>query len=131
MSQNTGLRSIRLGVPTYRDPRFITLWLTTVLSQVASPVLEEVCFAIHPILKGDAADAPEMLDAYDWAEIVAVLAKPQFSRLRQVTFVPGRSIDYVKIPEAFLSLRSVLQKVMPRLFRNVIENGVKLVFRGV
>lgn len=84
MSQNTGLRSIQLGVPTYRDPQFITLWLATVLSQVASPVLEQVHFAVYPILRGDAGDAVRMLDAYDWPAVVDVLQKPQFAMLRKV-----------------------------------------------
>lgn len=131
MSQNTGLRSIQLGVPTYRDPQFITLWLATVLSQVASPVLEEVRFAVYPILRGDAGDAVRMLDAYDWPAVVDVLQKPQFAMLRKVVFVSGRSTEYVKISEAFVPLQPVLQKAMPSLFERVINNGVELTFKCI
>lgn len=131
MSENTRLRVLQLGVPTYRDPQFITLWLATVLAQVAAPALEEVRFAIHPILRGDADDAAHMLDTYDWAQVVDVLARPKFVALRKITFVSGRLSDYAKIPDAFVQLQPVLAKVVPRLFQKVLKNGVELDFRCV
>ena len=131
MSENTCLRVLQLGVPTYRDPQFITVWLATVLAQVAAPALEEIRFAIHPILRGDAEDAARMLDSFDWAQVVDVLARPKFVALRKISFVSGRLSDYAKIPDAFVHLQPVLAKVVPRLFDKVLKNGVELDFRCI
>lgn len=129
MSHNTGLRSLQLGVPTYRDPAFISLWLAAVLAQVHSRALAELRFAVYPILRGDAADAARMLDAFDWAAVVRVLRRPQFAALRRVAFVSGRATDYAKIPDAFVALQPVLAKVVPSAFEPLVQSGVQLGFQ--
>jgi hypothetical protein len=129
MTQNTALRSIQLGVPTYRDAGFISAWLTAVLAQVTSPAIEEVRFAIYPILKGDAKNAATMLQAFAWKDIVAVLQRPQFVTLKRVMFVSGRSMDYMQVPSAFVSLQSVLQEVIPEVFEPLVKNGAETMFQ--
>lgn len=122
---------MQLGVPTYRDHQVTSLWLTTVLTLVVSPILHEIRFAVYPILRSDADNAPRMLESFDWAGVVGVLGKPQFSSLNKVTFVSGRFTDYQKIADAFIPLQPVLQKVIPGLFAPLTKNGVELVFRCV
>lgn len=130
MSHNTGLRSIQLGVPTYRDAQYISLWLNTVLGQVAAP-LEEVQFAIYPILKGDAPDAKKMLHAFAWDDIVAVLQKARFAKLKRVVFKSGRSKDYLNVPGAFLSLQPLLKMVLTAAFEPLAKTGVQICFEHV
>lgn len=118
-------------MPTYRDPQFITLWLATVLAQVASSALREIRFAVYPILKSDAGDAETMLCAFGWSELVRVLSsKPQFSGLK-ITFVSGRSTDYLQIPGAFVPLQPLLQKTIPKFFGALVERGVELDYHCV
>lgn len=119
-------------MPTYRDPQFITLWLATVLAQVASTVLREVRFAVYPILRSDAGDAETMLCAFGWSEVVRVLSsESQFSGLQKVTFVSGRSTDYLQIPGAFVPLQPLLQKSIPKFFEALRERGVELDYQCV
>lgn len=73
LSLCTTLRTLCLSVPTYRDTSIITRWLVALLLQVTSPSLEEICFAVHPILRGDAPEAFAMLSAFDWGLITGVL----------------------------------------------------------
>ena len=73
LSRCTTLRTLSLSVPTYRDASIITRWLVALLLQVASPFLEEIRFAVHPILRGDAPEAYAMLAAFDWELVTSVL----------------------------------------------------------
>ena len=126
MAHNTGLRSVQLGVPTYRDAGFISAWLAAVLAQVASPVLEEVRFAVYPILRADAKRADDIVRAFAWKDIVGVLGRPPFTTLRRVVFVAGRSMDYMQIPGAFVPLQPVLERVLPEAFEPLVEKGVEI-----
>ena len=133
LTSNASLRSITLGVPTYRDPEFITTWLLNILSQVSSPALEEIRFAIYPILRGDATEAEGMLAAFGWSELAKMLERPQFSAVRKVSFSSGRSTDYMQIPGAFVHLAPLLQKVIPRYFDagSLGKRGVDISFHCV
>ncbi|EKM51429.1 uncharacterized protein PHACADRAFT_187939 [Phanerochaete carnosa HHB-10118-sp] len=130
MSHNTGLRTIQLGVPTYRDASYISLWLKTILGQVASP-LEEVRFAVYPILKGDAPEAKNMLRAFAWKDLTSVLQKSQFAKLKRVVFVSGRSKDYLNVPGAFIALQPLLRKIMVPEFAPLTKQGVEIAFEDV
>ncbi|KAI0705211.1 hypothetical protein BC835DRAFT_1410089 [Cytidiella melzeri] len=134
LSTNTSLRTVTLGVPTYRDPGFITNWLNSILSQLSSPYLEEVRFAVYPILRGDAADAEGMLASFGWQELAkAIEKKSQFSRITKMVFTVGRSTDYMQIPGAFVDLAPLLEKVMPTVL-NVDElrsKGVQIAYESI
>ncbi len=81
------------------------------LSQVTSPVLEEVRFAIYPILKTDVADAESRLGGFGWVEIAELLRGPQFAQVRKIAFCAGRRTDYLQIPSAFAALDNVVPMV--------------------
>ncbi|KAI0825834.1 hypothetical protein BC629DRAFT_1450852 [Irpex lacteus] len=130
----TALRTITLGVPTYRDPSFITTWLHSILAQISSTHLEEVRFAVYPILRGDAADAESMLSSFGWSELGKVIAEmPQFGRIRRVVFTAGRSTDYLQIPGAFVDLGPLLSKVIPTVLDvdELSKKGIEVAYRSV
>lgn len=130
----TTLRTITLGVPTYRDPSFITTWLHSILAQISSTHLEEVRFAVYPILRGDAADAESMLSSFGWSELGKVIAeKPQFGNIRRVLFIAGRSTDYLQIPGAFVDLGPLLGKVIPTVLDvdELSRKGIEVTYRSV
>ncbi|EKM56511.1 uncharacterized protein PHACADRAFT_253681 [Phanerochaete carnosa HHB-10118-sp] len=129
MSHNTGLHTIQLGVPTYRDAAYISLWLKTILGQIASP-LQEVRFAIYPVLMGDAPDANDMLRAFAWKDIASILQNSQFAKLKRVVFVSARSKDYLNVPGAFVALQPLLRKIMVPEFVPLAKQGVEIAFEG-
>ncbi|GJF00621.1 hypothetical protein PsYK624_169150 [Phanerochaete sordida] len=130
MSHNTCLETLQLGVPTYRDAAYISLWLTTVLGQVAAP-LTEVRFAVYPILKGDAPDAKKMLRAFGWDAVAAALRKAPYTKLKRVVFLSGRSKDYLNVPGAFIALQPLLRKVLEPVFAPLAKQGVEVAFEDV
>ncbi|KAI0343030.1 hypothetical protein BDW22DRAFT_1428477 [Trametopsis cervina] len=133
LSKNRSLRSITLGVPTYRDPEFINTWLRSILTQIASSDLEEIRFAVYPILRGDAADAENMLASFGWSDMAKLLDSPRFASVRKVTFTSGRKTDYTQIPGAFVPLTPLLQKVIPRFFDVgwLGRSGINLAFQCI
>lgn len=133
LTSNTCLRSITLGVPTYRDSEFITTWLRNILSQATSPVLDEIRFAVYPILRGDVAEAETMLASFGWSEMAKMLERPQFASVRKITFSSGRSTDYMQIPGAFVNLTPLLQKVIPKYFDVELlgKRGIELSFQCI
>jgi hypothetical protein len=133
LSPNTSLRTITLGVPTYRDPKFITTWLHSIISQVSSPYLAEVRFAIYPILRSDAADAENMLSSFGWSGLIEVIdRKVQFTGVRKVVFTAGRSTDYMQVPGAFIDLTPLLRKVVPTILNlsALRKSGIEVAFQS-
>ncbi len=151
LSSCTSLQTLSLSIPTYRDAGFITRWLVTLLVQVASSPLEELRFAIHPILRADVADASAMLTAFDWDLITRVLlgCVPErmghtgeigrapskarvgrFMSLRKVTFYAGQAADYVHIPSAFIPLAPYLRKLSSTSFHPLQKRGIQVCFEA-
>lgn len=94
-------------------------------------MLEEIRFAVYPILRGDAADAEAMLETFRWAELARMLEGPRFSMVKKVTFSSGRSTDYMQIPGAFVHLSPLLEKVIPGHFGSLRDKGFELSFKCV
>ena len=127
LSHNTGLCSVTLGVPTYRNARFITLWLSVVIGKLNTPVLKEISFSIFPIAVADAQNAEAMLTAIGWSQLVQLLVHSRFECLRKVNFVDGHSVVYNQGPSTFLKLQPLLRKVVCPAFEPLVAKGVQLV----
>ena len=73
-----------------------------------------------------------MLSSFGWGELVtAVKDRPQFSTVKRIAFIPGRPTDYVQIPNAFIDLCPILQKVMPTILdvEGLIQRGIEVTYR--
>ena len=94
-------------------------------------MLEEVRFAVYPILRNDASNAGKILEAFGWKEIVELFSRSQFCGLQRVVFESGRSVDYLKVSQAFVPLQNVLQNVIPAHFKKLESRGVQVLFRCI
>lgn len=120
--------------------------------------MEEVRFAIYPILRGDAADAEIMLAAFGWDAVTRILlgfeperivnmahassrsrqlsrrrvlrAGTRFVALKKVTFCAGRAADYVQIPSAFVPLAPVMKRIAAQYFDSLKTRGIEMCFEA-
>lgn len=124
LTHNTALRSLTLGVPTFRDMRFVAPWLTAVLQKISSPVFEEVRFAMTAYT----AQREVFLAKFKWDDVVDILARLPLPGIKKVVFVVrgSRHVSH-KCTKTSVELERILRWAVYPHFEPLAKKKIEVV----
>lgn len=128
LTQCDNLRSVTFGVPVYRDSLLVTNWITTLLAQLHSAQISEICLAVYPIFSRDTERAVGLVEALRWGSLASAMQQPQFAGLSTVVFASGNAAESAEGSDS-IPVNNLLKQVALPFFQPLRSQGVEIVFR--